>query len=923
MDILVPAPQLPFTADALRRWLRQELATGPRHLDELAERLSVRLGRSVNEAAALIDVGVDEYGIAVVGPSADSIMLEAKLFEGVTFTHRITAAESETGVVDAFPDFAAPIIVGPGDDAFDDHPSGPGELVGIEGVRWANGDFAEGFAGGLDSVGIPSRAIVGPVNWLRDATDALLALTATPDGWAVSLIETSAAITFDPTIHAALQSALERIDGTETARVSELLLDAVAESVGAGTDRTGWIRPLSEVVAQSGRSVHQGLVGRSDFDWETHNLKRAYEVMANVWAVTPGAAGAMVRCLGAVKSVRGGAPISDAHRKALLADLTISGTVEGLAANVIQGFRRHDAANTERDKAESNEAIASLLTDLAEHAKGTLRARIDWLSSRLTVDAGDAQTLLRRAITHDPRFLPAHDDLVWFAAVNAFDGPGRARLDLALQGWVAANGVSPAVVEGRAEASARQILRFACSVVGHGTVRNTGPSVGRNDPCPCGSGRKYKQCHNGKVIDSGDRPAASNRAVRSMVPWVQALQLLWFERTNQRYFGELVEELGAVVEGDQKNLLATFVVDADVSEGTRTEEFLATALGDGATWPAGVAEIVRSWADRPFGLYEVEDRVAGQQLWVREMRSGERSVVDAPETSRHHGPGSMFLSRLVDNGEALQMSFGSIQVSLRDRQRALDMLDASGGRPDAMALARFVSGGDQLSSGQGQPMLRNTDGDEIVIHRSLVRPTNPTTLDAVSAAFAELNVLQRQEEESEGERLTETWHVIGDGKLDQTIRGAIQGGVSSGGVWLVVETNSARRQGEALALVRGAIGDFEQIEATVDGFDDRELAEEYADLGMDVPSLTPMGIRGGPADEITPEVMTEIALQLEARWMSESIPALGGLTPRQAADDPTRRQDLVALLASFQPSMPGMITFDPQRLARALGVDVP
>ena len=26
-------------------------------------------------------------------------------------------------------------------------------------------------------------------------------------------------------------------------------------------------------------------------------------------------------------------------------------------------------------------------------------------------------------------------------------------------------------------------------------VRNTGPRVGRNDPCPCGSGRKYKACH--------------------------------------------------------------------------------------------------------------------------------------------------------------------------------------------------------------------------------------------------------------------------------------------------------------------------------------------------------------------------------------------------------------------------------------------
>ena len=26
-------------------------------------------------------------------------------------------------------------------------------------------------------------------------------------------------------------------------------------------------------------------------------------------------------------------------------------------------------------------------------------------------------------------------------------------------------------------------------------VRRSAPKVGRNDPCPCGSGRKYKQCH--------------------------------------------------------------------------------------------------------------------------------------------------------------------------------------------------------------------------------------------------------------------------------------------------------------------------------------------------------------------------------------------------------------------------------------------
>ena len=29
----------------------------------------------------------------------------------------------------------------------------------------------------------------------------------------------------------------------------------------------------------------------------------------------------------------------------------------------------------------------------------------------------------------------------------------------------------------------------------HVTVRRDTPKVGRNDPCPCGSGKKYKHCH--------------------------------------------------------------------------------------------------------------------------------------------------------------------------------------------------------------------------------------------------------------------------------------------------------------------------------------------------------------------------------------------------------------------------------------------
>ena len=43
----------------------------------------------------------------------------------------------------------------------------------------------------------------------------------------------------------------------------------------------------------------------------------------------------------------------------------------------------------------------------------------------------------------------------------------------------------------RAQNSAMQGGRQGQSV----TVVRTVPKVGRNDPCPCGSGKKYKNCH--------------------------------------------------------------------------------------------------------------------------------------------------------------------------------------------------------------------------------------------------------------------------------------------------------------------------------------------------------------------------------------------------------------------------------------------
>jgi hypothetical protein len=63
---------------------------------------------------------------------------------------------------------------------------------------------------------------------------------------------------------------------------------------------------------------------------------------------------------------------------------------------------------------------------------------------------------------------------------------------------------------------------------------------------------------------------------------------------------------------------------------------------------------------------------------------------------------------------------------------------------------------------------------------------------------------------------------------------------------------------------------------------------------------------------------------LERRWCDEGVPALNGLTPRQAAADPSRRETLERLLGEFERMdgdlPPQGMTMRPARLREMLGL---
>ena len=79
-----------------------------------------------------------------------------------------------------------------------------------------------------------------------------------------------------------------------------------------------------------------------------------------------------------------------------------------------------------------------------------------------------------------------------------------------------------------------------------------------------------------------------------------------------------------------------------------------------------------------------------------------------------------------------------------------------------------------------------------------------------------------------------------------------------------------------------------------------------------------------PFGVIDPEIraaLEEYIRTYEENWLDNQIPALAGLTPREAAADPTRRPDLIALLASFDRDEEELGTMSSKRLRAALGLE--
>lgn len=473
---------------------------------------------------------------------------------------------------------------------------------------------------------------------------------------------------------------------------------------------------------------------------------------------------------------------------------------------------------------------------------GPRAAAAGWVSALAAERAGrvlDAEAHLREAGRHGAGWPVLEDRIAWYE----FD---RGDAAAALARWRAL-GISD-------DAPEAAVLR--------GIAGPSGPELGRNEPCWCGSGRKYKQCHRGQSV----LPPLPER-----MTWLVAKTAAYVWRR-----GGIDEDIGFLAERrlPEDPELAfddPLAIDVLLHEGGWFDRFLVER---GPLLPADEALLAASWALVDRTVYEVLAVRTGDGVTMRDLRTGDRIDVTDRVFSASATVGGLVCARAVpDGGDGHRFVGGVLAVPPGAEQEVLRIVEARAGAE----LLSFAAAMERA------PEMLDPDGDPIVLCEATLR----VPADAAG-------VLDKRYSPTDG-----GWVWLADAGPDGDQRA--QAAFTLDGDQLTVNSITERRMDRVLADLRDALpgAEVRSVERGVE----------------------PRG-EGAIAQPPDPAVMVDLQDRFERRWCEEQVPALGGRTPREAVADPTRRAEVERLIASFPEVDPatGVFGLRPHRLMELLGL---
>lgn len=692
------------------------------------------------------------------------------LVNGRTFMHRVSDAEIELDVLSVGFDL--------------------GWFVRFDTIAHTNGELIEQFSVEQDHLAWP-----GSTGWLSDfEPDTLIAITVEVTASGIDNLAATVTISQLETEPAMDDSVVEAVRAGYDALVDEPGMPVSGEELAL------WLLhhhsplfdrpqpPLAELCTAAGLDRYGGRVAHDDTVWR-HELwhQRFTQVMDMVpepeWRHVLG------RALQVLDDPD--APINEVQ--AVLADCAEPETLEVLA-DVLFPHHHFDVADEfERDSVQSPGRLFDLVqraTTVARRPRQTATA--EYLACVLyerCADPDTAEQHLKRAVEAQPRLGPIVERAGWYR-FDRGDAPG------AMKHWRTLT--DPPL-------AAATIAEFL-------TPTGAGRKIGRNEACWCGSGRKFKHCHQ----NTNELPALSDR-----VGWLCRKASLWIEHCvgdARRIVTEVAAaratgnpdsdpfEFAALDPDELGDLFDDALADPIVFDAALHEENLfAQFLRErGPLLPDDEQLLAATWALVDRSVHEIVDADPGVGITTRDLATGDQLDVRERTASHTMRPGERYCARIVPDGQTHQIIGGIFNVTAGTETTVLDLCADS----DGNALCAWVAALHQPPRLVHTPGLLDTMFDRDTIDTVLTK-AGPTT------------------------------------------------------------------EAETIAL-----------------------------LGA------------------------ELSRQARSRWLDEHIPALNGLTPRQAANDPTRREQLERLLTDIDTNHPTAsssgftpIDYNTPELRKELGLD--
>lgn len=421
--------------------------------------------------------------------------------------------------------------------------------------------------------------------------------------------------------------------------------------------------------------------------------------------------------------------------------------------------------------------------------------------------------------------------------------------------------------------------------------------IGRNDPCPCGSGKKYKKCCLAKEDQFASRRRDEERAVKTAISWLEdrypeeateAVRFDFMDDPDEERSDALNTLSPQLAQALSINigewLLADAVLDINGESITANELILGTG---GPPLTSHGREWIRELAKRSLSLYEVKEVIKDKGLVLADMLHPDQPQIQVREKAATDFlvPWDTFGTRLVWQDDSFVMSGATY---LLERETALNCLaeiksDLEHEAGDS-ALDRYIMTSNIIdywldSILETRPLPELVDlstGDKILLTTDHYRVTEWNEFERILEAQGDVK----------GDR-DEGWN-----RFEERDDGGLRSRASmvqQGPDTLEVFCRTSKLADEAR-------GWLEEIAGNVITYKIREVVDPRSEKARD--AAKPL-----PESEIPQDVQRQIIHQYLAKhyetWPEIPLPALKGKSPLEAVKDKKLRPMVVELLKSI------------------------